>query len=273
MRRAIAMVLLSLTLLACRESHANAIPSAAHEDAGPVPALVAFLSGSRTLHGYLYRPTGDGPFPAVIFNHGSERWPGTMRGQAAFYVPRGFLVFAPHRRGQGESSDAGDYVGYHFRDHARVVNDLVAQTDDVLAAVDYVRALPYVAGAHVAVAGCSFGGIVSLFAAERGGGIEAVVDFAGGAMSWASSPELQNRMKQAARAATVPVFFAQAKNDFDTTPSRVLYDEMRRAGKPARMRIFPPNGSTPEEGHHLCFGGEHPAWGDDVLEFLKQSAK
>lgn len=149
----------------------------------------------------------------------------------------------------------------------------MAQTDDVLAAVEYVRSLPFVDGSHVAVAGCSFGGIVSLLAAERGGGIEAAVDFAGGAMMWAGAPELQERMKQAAREAKVPVFFVQAANDFDTTPSLVLSEEVRRAGKPARVRVFPPNGSTPEEGHHFCRGGERPAWGGDVLDFLKQSAK
>ncbi len=75
-------------------------------------------------------------------------------------------------------------------------------------------------------------------------------------------------MKQAARSARVPVLFIQAENDFDTTPSRVLSEEMRSAGKPARMRIYPPNGSTHQEGHHLCYSSENPAWGDEVLSFL-----
>ncbi len=142
-----------------------------------------------------------------------------------------------------------------------------------MAAVAYVHSLPYVDGARVAVAGCSFGGIVSLFAAERGTGINAAVDFAGGAMSWKHAPDLQVRMKQAARAARVPVLFIQAENDFDITPSRVLSEEMRKAGKPARMRIYPPNGTTHQEGHHLCYGSENPAWGDEVLSFLGASAQ
>lgn len=52
-------------------------------------------------------------------------------------------------------------------------------------------------------------------------------------MSWAHAPDLQVRMKQAARAARVLVLFIQAENDFDTTPSRALSEEMRSAGKPA----------------------------------------
>jgi carboxymethylenebutenolidase len=260
---------LALTL-GCKGSPAVSAVSPLYEDAGAPPAFVAFPSGPRTLHGFLYRPSGDGPFPAVVYNHGSERSPGEKRDEAMFYVPHGFVLFVPHRRGQGASSDAGEYIGDLGSDHARVVSELVAQTDDVEAAIDYVRGLPYVDAAHVAVGGCSFGGIVSLLAAERGGGIEAAVDFAGGAMSWAKAPELQERMRQAARGARVPVFFVQAANDFDTTPSLVLPEEMRRAGKPERVHVFPPNGSTHEEGHHLCWGAERPAWGDEVLEFLKQ---
>jgi hypothetical protein len=193
--RLILVMALVLTVLGCKGSPPSA--PAAHDDAGPQAALVAFPAGPLTLHGYLYRPSGEGPFPAVVYNHGSERWPGNKRDEAMFYVPRGFVLFVPHRRGQGASSDAGEYIGDHASDHARVVGELVAQTGDVLAAIEYVGALPFVDRAHVAVAGCWFGGIVSLLAAERGEGIDAAVDFAGGAMSWARSPELQERMKQA----------------------------------------------------------------------------
>ncbi len=259
------LALFATALIGC---HAKAAytPPPVYEDAGATASLVAFPSGSRTLHGFLYRPPGDGPFPAVVFNHGSEAMPSARSDEAVFYVRHGFVLFVPHRRGQGQSSDAGTYI--ERLGPAQIEGELVAQADDVMAAVEYVHSLPYVDGGRVAVTGCSFGGIVSLFAAERGTGIEAVVDFAGGAMSWARSPELQMRMKQAARAARVPVLFIQAENDFDTTPSRVLSEEMRNAGKPARVHIYPPNGSTHQEGHHLCYGSENPAWGDEVLSFL-----
>ena len=32
---------------------------------------IAFQSGEITLHGELYKPEGTGPFPAVVYNHGS----------------------------------------------------------------------------------------------------------------------------------------------------------------------------------------------------------
>jgi hypothetical protein len=37
----------------------------------PGAKVVAFSSGNITLQGVLYQPTGAGPFPALVFNHGS----------------------------------------------------------------------------------------------------------------------------------------------------------------------------------------------------------
>jgi len=66
---------------------------------------------SLTLVGFLFKPDGAGPFPALVWNHGSERNPGTMRqfdAVASIFVPAGFVVFAPMRRGHGDSE--GPYI-------------------------------------------------------------------------------------------------------------------------------------------------------------------
>jgi dienelactone hydrolase len=239
------------------------------------PELVSFKSGPLTLAGFLWRPSGAGPFPAIVFNHGSEEYPGAKDGQAELFVPHGFVLFVPHRRGQGRSKDAGRYINDFYDPKApsstAFVDALVAQNDDVMAAVAFARSLPFVDPARVAVSGCSLGGIESLLAAERGTGIYAAVDFAGASFTWSTNVPLRERMKAAARDAKVPVFFLQAENDFDTAPSRVLSDLMKAAGKPVRVRIFPPNGKTPEEGHAFCGGGESPPWGDEVLAFLREA--
>jgi carboxymethylenebutenolidase len=134
-------------------------PSASTTSHDARPELVTFTSGARVLRGYLHRPAGSGPFPTIVFNHGSEADPGTKTGQAAFYVPRAFALFVPHRRGQGQSKDAGTDINATVDDPNAFVDALVAQTDDVMAAVAYVRGLPFVDPARVAVAGCSLGGI------------------------------------------------------------------------------------------------------------------
>jgi dienelactone hydrolase len=241
------------------------------------PELVEFASDGRMLYGYLYRPSGRGPFPAVVFNHGSEPRPGPKRPQSWFYVTRGFALFVPHRRGHGESQNSGDYIVDRWNRAARdpevLVNELDAHLDDVMAAVAYLRDQTFVDPERIAVAGCSFGGILSLLAAERGEGIAAAIDFAGASYVWDRTPPLQERMKRAARNAKVPVFFLQAENDADTTPSKVLYEELGATKQRSRMRIFPPHGTTVMEGHAFCLGSDLPPWGDDVLAFLQETLR
>src|SRR5437660_7236540 len=79
-----------------------------------VAETVTFPSGEITLHGVLYKPEGTGPFPAVIFNHGSA--PGMMseQGFAAVgpvFASHGWVFFGPYRRGQGLSASVGPYIG------------------------------------------------------------------------------------------------------------------------------------------------------------------
>jgi poly(3-hydroxybutyrate) depolymerase len=40
------------------------------------PEEVAFPSGALELHGFVHKPEGSGPFPAILYNHGSEEKPG-----------------------------------------------------------------------------------------------------------------------------------------------------------------------------------------------------
>lgn len=246
--------------------------AAAASPGSTVGDRVEFASGALTLGGFLYRPRGAGPFPAIVFNHGSEPEPSDGSDQARFYLQHGFVLFVPHRRGQGISKSAGIDFNTAFRpgelSASEVTTALVEQSDDVMAAVAYVAALPYVDPARIATVGCSFGGIEALLAAERGTGLVAAVDFAGAAMTWSRNEPLRERLVLAARNAKVPVFFIQAENDFNTTPSRVLSDEMKQAGKPMQVHIFPPNGTTPMQGHGFCIARKNPAWGEEVLAFL-----
>jgi carboxymethylenebutenolidase len=77
------------------------------------PAPVSFPSGSVTLGGTVYKPRGEGPFPAVVYNHGSA--PGSLNDLAfeqlgPLFVQHGWVFFAPYRRGQGLSAAAGPYA-------------------------------------------------------------------------------------------------------------------------------------------------------------------
>jgi dienelactone hydrolase len=237
--------------------------------------IVSFPGDGLTLYGYLFSPPGPGPFPAIVFNHGSEEYPGVGKYIAQFYVENGFVFFLPHRRGHGRSHDAAPYIGDAADDplSPALADGLVQQSDDVIAAAAYVGSLPYVDKTRIATIGCSFGGIEALFAAEQGTGLVSAVDFAGASYMWDRSPPLRERMKTAARNARIPVFFIQAENDANTAPTLVLSQEMRDAGKPTRAHVFPPHGETTRDGHGFCVDGEFPAWGPEVLDFLMQTMR
>ena len=68
----------------------------------------------------------------------------------------------------------------------------------------------------------------------------------------------------------VPVMFVQAENDFDTSPSRILSEAMRAAGKPFGMKIFPPYGQRPKRGTANSAVHGASVWGRDVIEFLRR---
>src|SRR5262245_45278682 len=59
---------------------------------------VTFKNGDLDLVGYFFKPDGPGPFPAVVWNHGSEKNPGggpQFDTVASIFVPAGYAVFAP----------------------------------------------------------------------------------------------------------------------------------------------------------------------------------
>src|SRR5262245_34294240 len=164
---------------------------------------VSFKSDHLVLVGFLFKPHGSGPFPGLIWNHGSERSPGTTQqfaAVAAIFVPAGYVVFAPMRRGHGDSE--GPYIMDQLRrvqgSRASVGQVLVRlmegeHLDDQLAGQAYLRSLPYGDPNRLVVAGCSFGGIQTLLAAERGAGYRAAVAISPGALSWRANPPLQER--------------------------------------------------------------------------------
>ena len=237
---------------------------------------VTYKSGSLTLTGFLFKPDKPGPLPGLIWNHGSERDPGSMPqfdAVAAVFVPAGYVVFAPVRRGHGGSE--GTYIQSLLQGERREernwsqVRLLEEQVDDQLAGLAYLKSLPYVDRSRLAVAGCSYGGIQTLLGAERGAGYKAAVAISPGALSWNTNPLLQERLIQAARKTEIPVFLIQPPRDASLEPSRVLGGEFQRLGKPYTGKIYAE--SIPSELQTHCFGGIRRGsrvWAQDVLAFL-----
>jgi dienelactone hydrolase len=255
-------------------------PTLACAQSPPTPTEVTFSSGNLVLHGFLYKPEGKGPFPAVLWNHGSERRPGWLPELAPIFLGKGYVLFIPHRHGQGRSP--GEYImdlldrakqsgGSQVRDR-ELVELMDQHLQDQLAALSYLKGLPDVDPQRIAVAGCSFGGIQTVLMAEKGLGVRAAVDFAGAAQNWQYAPELRARMIQAVQHSQMPIFFIQAKNDYDTSPSRDLAAAMEKSGKTHSLQIFPSFGKSNQDAHEFCVhGGE--IWAPQVFSFLTQALK
>jgi dienelactone hydrolase len=267
-------LLASAFMLASPNSSRAAQP--APQDSSPY-LQIFYESGGLRLEGYLYRPSGDGPFPIIIYNHGSRE--GAERSERPFvFIGRlltaaGYAVLVPERRGYGKSDgkvfreEVGEDVG------AKFISRLQAESDDVLAALDYLKTLPWVDASRIGIMGWSFGGIVSVFTASRGDHFFTVVDQAGGALTWSRSRELQSALPEAARRIHVPILCMAAENDATTASVKSVCEAARSRGSAAVLTIYPP--FTPPEPvknvapGHLIFSAQGVShWGSDVVAFL-----
>lgn len=233
------------------------------------------------LEAYFYRPAGDGPFPLVVYNHGSRageersEWPVGFIGR--LLPPEGYAVLVPERRGYGKSEgttfteEIGQDRGQRF------VARLAAEAGDLLAAADHVTRDPAfrVDARRRAVMGWSFGGIVTTLAASGRSDFRAAIVQAPGSLNWDRSPDLRAALIAAARKITLPTQCLVAENDRTTESARAICAAV--TGAPKELKVYAPftaAGAQPREGGapgHMLFGALGVSvWKADVLAFLEK---
>jgi carboxymethylenebutenolidase len=257
------------------------------------PQTVEIPSGTLHLKAFFWKPAGPGPFPAVLFNHGSggadaAHTAGMQITEAAeklapLFLKHGYAFLYPFRRGQGLSADQAPFMqdllrreeaakGREARQHLQFILVTTDQLDDVAAALSFLKTVPGIDAKRIALAGHSFGGVLTLLAAERDSSVRAAVTFGAGANSWRSSPELRERLLAAVGKASAPIMLIHAANDYDTTPGTALAAELDRLHKPHLLKIYPPVGQSKDEGHNLLYLAM-PQWEPDVFTFLDAYVK
>jgi carboxymethylenebutenolidase len=255
-----------------------------------LPETIVIPSGNLQLKGFLWRPNGPGPFPTVLFNHGSggadaDHTAGLPITEAAeklapVFLKHGYAFLYLFRRGQGLSGDQGPFMqdilrqeeaarGKQARQHLQYMLATTDHLHDVMAALSFLKTAPAIDAKRIAIAGHSFGGQVTLLAAERDNTLRAAVTFAAAAGSWERSLELRERLRAAAEKTTAPIMLVQAANDYSTAPSRELAGELRRLHKSYVLKIYPPVGQTSDDGHNFLYIGI-PQWEHDVFGFLDE---
>ena len=141
------------------------------------------------------RPRREGPYPTIVFNHGS-----TGRGHnksfytrtvspavvANHFVERGWMILFPQRRGRGKSGGAygeglaPDGSGYSCNVEIAIAG-FERAVEDMDAVVRHLRERPDVEQSRLVIAGVSRGGILSIaYAGMRPGIFRGAVNFNGG---------------------------------------------------------------------------------------------
>lgn len=132
--------------------------------------------GGDTIHAYVARPVGDGPYPAVLALHHMPGWDEFYQEFCERLARHGFAVICPDlycRFGHGTPDD----VTAKVRAEGGVTDDGVVA--DSAASLDWLKSQRWCSG-RVAVMGTCSGGRHALLAASLVPGFSAVVDLWGG---------------------------------------------------------------------------------------------
>ena len=142
---------------------------------GPTPMPRFFENAGARLAFTLDLPEGNGPFPAVVFGHGSGR---VTRDQLLWasrrFTALGFAVLRFDKRGVGESTGTFVFVGTN--DSPQVFPQLAG---DVAAGVRFLRTRPEIDARRIGLFGNSQAGWILPIAARELGGVSFMVFWSG----------------------------------------------------------------------------------------------
>lgn len=117
---------------------------------------LSYTSDGTKISGTLIRPNGPGPFPLIVFVHGSGKMTReTMRSVANMFVESGSAAFIFDRRGKGKSDG----------DTARIL-PISVMAGDVINAVDFLKNIKDIDSGKIGLYGLSQGGWVVPYAAS-----------------------------------------------------------------------------------------------------------
>lgn len=259
------------------------IAAAMREEAWLVPGGPAPDATPTLLKARVFRPPGNGPFPAVVINHGSPGDPlrrtagvPSFRAASKWFVDRGYMVVLPLRRGYGESGTWPESSG--SCSHPDYVGSGRAIADDLDGVVRYLRDLPMVKPDRVLLVGQSAGGLGVIAAASRNPpGVFGAVNIAGGrggreggkADNNCAPERLVAANEVFGRTAKVPTLWLYTENDsyFNAELSRAMVSAYGDAGGRAVYILLPP---FKTDGHTM-FGDADglPHWTPYVTAFLE----
>jgi pimeloyl-ACP methyl ester carboxylesterase len=236
------------------------------EITAPRDAAGAFLKKAASRSEYevvIEMPAGQGPFPLLVFNHGStgkgteprlfaETW--WSRSIADFFVEKGWMVAFPQRRGRGKSDGlydegfAPDRTQGYSCDPNRSLAGADRALDDLGAAIAVLQRRPDVAGGTILLGGQSRGGALSIaYAGMHPEQVVGVLNFVGGWKSDGASTasEINGTLFRRGGTFPRPTLWLYGRGDryYSIEHSRSNFDAFMNAGGKGEFVEFDvPNG-------------------------------
>lgn len=222
----------------------------------------------------LYKPTGPGPFPLLIINHGKS--PGDPKAQsrdrfvymAAQFVKRGYAVMVPMRTGFAHST--GTYTDFGCNMKANGYQ----QAGDIADVVAFAHQQSWIDADHIVVAGQSYGGLASVALSTQDlPGVRGVMNFAGGLKVHGGSCDWQgalvNAFAEYGRKNRIETLWMYGANDSYFGPQLVnrLFAAFNGNGGRVNLVAYGPF----KHDAHTMLGSRdgQPIWLPEVERFLQ----
>lgn len=215
---------------------------------------------SPEVRAYVARPTGEGPFPAVIMIHEFFGLNESIVSKADGLAEEGYLVIAPDTmRGQTTSWIPRAIYQSITTDQAQVNTDL----DSVFA---WLESQPDVDIKRTGIAGFCYGGRVSLLYSLRNNRIAATVIFYG---SSETDPEVLKNLP-----GPVLGIFGGADSSIPLEEVRAFESGLQQAGIPHEISIYDgqPHAFVTDMASIRAGGAQAQAW-NQMLRFLEANLK
>lgn len=205
-----------------------------------IPEYVTYYSPkgtSGTMRGYLVKPAGDGPFPAVVIIHENRGLNPHIEDVARRAAVAGFLALAPDGLYPVGGYPGNDEKGKKMQ---RAL-DKEKLYQDMLSSAYFVKKHPLSTGKLGATGFCYGGGITNQLAVDMGNDLDAGVPFYG------RSAKIEDVSK-----ITAPLMIQYAEDDPRVNAMREGYEKaLKEQGKSYVMHTYPGtrhgfhNNSTP----------------------------
>jgi len=206
--------------------------------------MISFQSGTRQLEGYLVRPEGEGPFPALVLIHEAYGLNENIKDIARRFADQGYVALAVDLfAGRNRAICMFRFMG------GLLFNSLNnSSIQDLKAALTYLSIQPAVDNARLGAIGYCMGGSFAIAWACTDDRLKAIAPY------YAGNPRPLEAVTR-----LCPVVGSYPDNDFTTSQGQKLDIELDRYQVPHNIKIYP--------------GAKHSFFNDQGKNYNEAAAK